>query len=71
MGGHSKLEFIDIKTNISSILSYTGLTRTEKKHETNNLDKLKTTKQNLNNKKIFIGSVTAGSGNLQNAVFFH
>jgi len=67
-GGHSKLEFIDIKTNISSILSYpyTGLTRLQK--QTNNqTDKHKTTEQN----KTKIGSITAGSENVQNwSLFF-
>jgi len=57
VGGHSKLEFIDIKTNISSILSYpyTGLTRLQNKQtnkQTNNqTDKHTTTKQNKQKNK--------------------
>jgi len=52
-GGHSKLEFIDIKTNISSILSYpyTGLTRLQKTTNTQT-DKHKTTKQNKTKQKL-------------------
>jgi len=58
-GGHSKLEFIDNKTNISSILSYpyTGLTRLQKTNETiKNRQDIK-----LQNETKQIGSITAGS----------
>jgi len=62
--GHSKLEFIDIKTNISSILSYpyTGLTRLQKTNKTiKNRQDIK-----LQNETKKSGSITAGSENLQN-----
>lgn len=67
MDGHSKLEFIDIKTNITSILI--SLHRFDKTVETNNTDRqteIYKIKQKKTNKKI--GSITAGSGNLQKIV---
>lgn len=62
MDGHSKLEFIDIKTNITSILlSLHRFDKTVKTKQTKT-DKRKIYKIKQN------GSISAGSGNLQKFV---
>lgn len=68
MDGHSKLEFIDIKTNITSILL--SLHRFDKTVKTNKTDRqIEIYKIKIKNKKNN-GSMSAGSGNLQKFVLF-
>lgn len=67
MDGHSKLEFIDIKTNITSILlSLHRFDKTVKNKQTYRQMEIYKIKQKQDKKNN--GSITAGSGNLQKFV---